>query len=171
MGFGFNLIGFPVLILTSLGLLTYFFIAKRKRALKILGVVWLLTGAVIATGLIADHYRTPIRLTKANIIGEYRIDTNFFSGTNAKWQYKHYSFSITPADSIIFYVTNQGTTIKTFKEKIVYSTGPPDLWKVKSDTAYHVIRNPPTLYRGHDKYYHVFKSGHFGNMFFRKFGK
>jgi hypothetical protein len=168
MGFGFNLIGFPLLILTTFGLLIYFFITKKTKALKILAIVWLLTIIIIATGIIADHYRTPIRLTKADIIGDYLIDTNFFTGTNAKWQYGHYRFTITPTDTIIFYITNKDTIVKTFKEKIVYSSGPPDLWKVENDTAYHVIKYSPTLFRGHNKFYYVFKSDHYGNMFFRK---
>jgi hypothetical protein len=171
MGFGFNLIGFPLLILTTLGLLIYFFITKKTKALKILGIVWLLTIIIIMTGIIADHYRTPIRLTKADIIGDYRIDTNLFPGTNSKWQYDHYWFTITPNDTIIFHVTNKDTIIKTFKEKIVYSSGPPDLWKVQNDTAYHVLECPPTLFRGHKKFYYVFKSDYYGNMFFRKADK
>jgi len=167
MGFGFNLIGFPLLMLTTLGLLVYFFITKKTIALKFLGIVWLLTIVIIAVGLIADHFRTPIRLKKTDIIGDYQIDTTFFSGTNSKWQYDHYRFTITPTDSIIFYVTNKDIIIKTFKEKVRYSSGAPDLWKVQNDTTYHVIKYPPTLYRGHDKFYYVFKSDYYGNMFFR----
>ena len=168
MGFGFNVIGFPLLILTSLGLLAYFFITKKKAVLKILSAIWLLTITVIATELIADHYQTPIRLTKADIIGEYRIDTNFFNGINANWQHSHYRFIITPTDSIIFYVTNKNTIIRAFKEKITYLPGPPDLWKVQRDTAFHVIRYSPSLFRGHNKFYYVFVSKRYGNMFFRK---
>jgi len=144
MGFRFNL-GFPLLILTTLGLLIYFFITKKTKALKILGIVLLLTIIIILTGIIADHYRTPIRLTKGDIIGDYRIDTNFFPGTNAKWQYDHYWFTITPTDTIIFYVKNKDNIIKTFKEKIGYSCGPPDLWKVQNGTTYHVIKYAPTF--------------------------
>src|SRR5690606_22621730 len=97
-----------------------------------------------------------------------RIDTNIFGGTNANWQYDRFRFTITPTDSIYLYVTKKDTIIKSFNEKIIYSSGPPDLWKVQSDTNYHVIQYPPTLYRGHDKFYYVFKSDHYGNMFFRK---
>jgi hypothetical protein len=171
MGFGFNLIGFPLLILTTLGLLVYFLNTKRKAALKIFMALWLLTIVVVATRLIADHYRTPISLAKTTIIGDYRIDTNFFGGTNAKWQYDHYRFTIMPTDSIFFYVTNKDTVIRTFREKIVYSSGPPDLWKVQGDSTYHIIKYPPILFRGHKKFYYVFKSRHYGNMFFRKTDK
>lgn len=169
MGVGFNLIGFPILILVTVGLLGYFFITKSTVPLKILRVIWLLTVILIVTGRIADYFRKPIRLTKSDIIGEYRIDTNIFGGPNANWQYDHYKFTITSTDSIFFYVTNNGTIIKTIKEKILYSSGPPDVWKVQgAATRYHVIKYPPTLYRGHYKFYYVFKSDHYGNMFFRK---
>ncbi len=171
MGFGFNLFGFPLLLLATGGLIIYAISKQTWKPLLIVAVLWGLTILLFITAAITDHYRTPIHLTKADIIGDYRIDTNFFSGTNAKWQYDHYRFTITPTDSIFFYVTNKDTITNTFKEKVLYSSGPPDLWKVQSDTTYHVIKYPPTLYRGHNKFYYVFKSDHYGNMFFRKVDK
>lgn len=169
MGFGFNFIGFPLLLLATGGLVIYAIAKQSWKPLLVVAVLWGLTILLFFTATIADHFRTPIRLEKADIIGEYRIDTNFFSGTNAKWQYDHYRFTITPTDSIIFYVTNKDTIIKSVQEKIMYADGPPALWKVQSDTTiYHVVRYPPTLYRGHKKFYYVFKSNYYGNMFFRK---
>jgi hypothetical protein len=168
MGFGFNLIGFPILLLATLGLFIY---AINKQTCKPLLVIAALWGSIILMFIvvtISDNFRTPIRLTKADIIGKYCIDTNFFSGTNARWQYDHFSFTITPNDSINFYVTNKDTVIKFFKERISYSSGPPDLWQVQSNTPYHIIKYPPTLYRGHQRFYYVFTSGIYGNMFFRK---
>ena len=169
MGFGFNLIGFPVLILLTLGLLTHFIATKKKSSLKILGFIWILTIVVIVAASINSHYRTPMRLTKTDITGDYRIDTNFFPGRNANWQFDHYRFTITPTDSIFFYVTNRDTIIRIFREKIEYSSGPPDLWAIKSDTHYHVIKYGPTLYRGHNKFYYVFKSA--GDYTFRRINK
>ena len=168
MGFGFNLIGFPILILTTIGLLIYFFVSKKRIALTILGAIWGLTILVFIASVISDHYRAPIRLTKSEIIGDYRIDTNFYKGTNAKWQYEHYKFTISPNDSIYFFVINKDTVKKMFKGKLKYSSGPPDLWTIQSMTTYHVIKYPPILYRGHNKFYYVFKSDIYGNMFFRK---
>lgn len=168
MGFGFNLIGFPLLILTTIGLLIYFFATKRKIALKILFAIWGLTILVIITVVISNHNRTPIRLTKSEIAGVYSIDTNFFKGTNARWQYDHYKFKITKTDSFYFYVTSKDTVLKTFTGRVKYSSGPPDMWKVQGETAYHVIKYPPTLFRGHSNFYYVFHSDNYGNMFFRK---
>ncbi len=172
MGFGFNLFGFPILILATVGLLIYFFATQKKIALIILGGLWGLTILVFILGSIADHHRTPIRLTKHNIVGEYRIDTTFFPGKNATWQYEHYKFYITDKDSILFVVMKEKEIPQTFyKHKIEYSDGPPDLWTIVADSTHHIIRNQPTLYRGHDKYYYVFHSDKFGNVFFRKLVK
>ena len=172
MGFGFNLIGFPLLLLATLGLFIYAIGKQTWKPLSGIAALWGLTIIMFIIATIPDNLRTPIRLTKADIIGEYRIDTNFFSGTNAKWQYDHYRFTITTNDSIYFYVTNKDTIIRILKEKISYSLGPPDLWKVQGDTTtYHVTKYPPTLYRGHKKFYYVFNSEHYGNMYFRKIYK
>lgn len=165
----FYLFGFPLLILATVGLLVYFFVEKKKSTLIILAGVWGLTIIVINVISIADHYQRPIRLTKHDIVGEYRIDTKFFPGTNAKWQYEHYKFYITDKDSILFMVLKEkGMPGALYKHKIKYSDGPPDLWSIIADSTHHVIRNKPTLYRGHDKFYYVFHSEKFGNMFFRK---
>lgn len=171
MGFGFNLIGFPLLLLATGGLVIYAISKQTWKPLIIIAGLWGVTVLVFVMAMILDHYRTPIRLTNKDIVGNYRIDTNFYPGTNAKWQYEHYRFTITPTDSIFFYVTDKDTLFETYKEKIVYSSGPPDLWKVQSNTSFHVIKYPPTLYRGHDKFYYVFKSDLYGNMFFRKVEK
>jgi hypothetical protein len=172
MGFGFNLFGFPLLILATVGLLIYFFVSQKKIALIILGGLWVLTISVIILNLIVDYNRTPIRLTKNDIVGEYRIDTTFYPGANAKWQYDHYKFYITNKDSILFIVMKEKEIPRTiYKHKIKYSKIPPKLWSVVADTTHHLIRNQPTLYRGHDKFYYVFHSEKFGNMFFRKLQK
>ena len=168
MGFGFNLFVFPLLLLVSIGLVGYFFISKNKTVLKILAVLW---GLIILLFIIADfkaHFDRPLRLTKDATIGNYRIDKNFYPGTNADWQYDHFRFTITPTDSIYFFVTNKDNKVKVFKDKIKYSDGPPVLWTIKGDSTYHVIRHPPTLYRGRNKFYYVFRSDKYGNMFFRK---
>jgi hypothetical protein len=172
MGFGFNLFGFPILILATVGLLIYFFASQKKIALIILSGLWGLTILIFILGAIADHYRTPIPLTKADIIGEYRIDTTFFPGRNANWQHDHYKFYITDKDSIFFVVMNGKQISQTFyKHQITYLDGPPDLWLIIADSTHHIIKNQPTLFRGHDKFYYVFHSDKFGNMFFRKSGK
>ena len=171
MGFGFNLFGFPLLILMTIGLLIYFLVSRKKIAILLLGCLWGLTILLFVFGSIAEHYRKPIRLTRQDIIGEYRIDKTFFSGKNANWQYHHFKFYITNKDSILFVIMEEkGNPIAFYKHKINYSDGSPALWKIKTDSTHHILKNQPTLYRGHDKFYYVFYSEKFGNMFFRKKG-
>jgi hypothetical protein len=172
MGFGFNLFGFPLLILMTIGLFIFFLISKKKITLTILGGLWGFTILVFIFGSIADHYRKPIRLSKQDIIGEYRIDKTFFPGKDANWQYKHFKFYITNKDSILFLIMKEkGIPLAFYKHKINYSDGPPALWEINTDSTHHILKNQPTLYRGHDKFYYVFHSEKYGNMFFRKKGK
>ena len=171
MGFGFNLFGFPLLILSTIGLFIFFLISRKKITLTILGSLWGFTILIFIFGSIADHYRKPIRLTKQDIIGEYRIDKTFYPGKNANWQYKHFKFYITDKDSILFVIMKEkGIPLAFYKHKINFSDGPPDLWKIIADSTHHILKSQPTLYRGHDKFYYVFHSEKYGNMFFRKKG-
>jgi len=168
MGFGFNLFGFPLLILATVGLLIYFFATKKKIALKLLAGLWAVTICIFCLGLFLENFRRPISLTKQVIFGEYRIDTTFYPGINSKWQYEHFKFTITPEDSLTFYLTRKDTIFKTYTYKLKYSSGLPDLWSVVNDTAYKLLKHPPILYRGHKKFYYVIRSDNYGNMFFRK---
>lgn len=162
------MVGLLLLVLMTVGLLIYSFIAKNKITLKLLAWLWVFTIFIIVVGSIMNNYSTLIRLTKQDIIGDYKIDTTFYPGKNAKWQYEHYRFTITGSDSLYFYITHKDTIAKTIKVKLKFSNGPPDLWRVDGITAYHVIKYPPTLYRGYNKFYYVFHSDMYGNMFFRK---
>jgi hypothetical protein len=103
--------------------------------------------------MLAEEYRKPVPLSKADIVGHYQIDTIFYTGANARWQYNHYRFTISSNDTLYFDVLNNDSIVKSFREKITYSYGPPDLWRVESDSTYHVINHPPTLFRGHKKFY------------------
>jgi ABC-type transport system involved in multi-copper enzyme maturation permease subunit len=169
MGFGFNLFGFPLLLLATAGLIIYAVAKQSWKPLLVVAGLWGLTILMFALASIADYNRKPIRLTRQDVIGEYHIDTNFFSGANARWQYDHYKFYITNNDSILFTVSNdKGVPQKLYRHKVTYSGGQPTLWKISADTTHHIIRQQPTLYRGHNKFYYVFRSDKYGNMFFRK---
>lgn len=172
MGFGFNLFGFPLLILSTIGLFIFFLISRKKIALAILGGIWGMTILVFIFVSIFDFNRKPILLTKQDIIGEYRIDKTLYPGKNANWQYKHFKFYITDKDSILFvFMREKEIPLAIFKHKINYSDGPPALWKIIADSTNHILKNQPILYRGHERFYYVFHSEKFGNMFFRKVEK
>ena len=134
MGFGFNLFGFPFLILSTAGLLVYFFISRKKAALFFLGAIWLFSIFIFIVVIISGNFSSPIRLTKEKIIGEYRIETKLFPGKNASWQYDHFRFIITKEDSILFFAKKPGSLIEnSYRHKLIYRFGPPDLWSIDAD--------------------------------------
>ena len=67
MGFGFNLIGFPLLLLATVGLLILFFKTRNKTALKILGGLWCLTILLLVIAMIKTNFDKPVRLPKGSI--------------------------------------------------------------------------------------------------------
>lgn len=168
MGFGFNLFVFPALIVISIGLLIYFFVTKSKGAIKIFCGLWAVVILLFIVATITAKFNQPIRLTREQIIGNYRIDKKFYPGKNADWQYEHYRFSITPTDSLYFYLTQRGKDLKVIRSKIKYSSEPPYLWAVVNDASNCKVKLTPTLFRGHNRFYYVFHSDVYGNMFFRK---
>ncbi|MEY3443395.1 MAG: hypothetical protein RLZZ519_1676 [Bacteroidota bacterium] len=169
MGFGFSLIGIPLLLLLSVTLLLYFLFAQEKKALYALGIIWGLVLLLIPISLLMDDLRRPIHLTKVDFVGDYRIDTTFYPGRNARWQYDRFGFRILGSNSIIFVeINDKGTRIKVHRHPIKVSAGPPSLWTVTDETSSRVFQQPPMLYRGHTKFYYVFDSERYGNMFFRK---
>jgi hypothetical protein len=169
MGFGFSLFGIPILILLSVALLAYFVFAGEKKALYALATMWGMVLLLIPFSLFMDNYRRPIHLTKADFVGDYRVDTTFYPGRNARWQYDRFGFRILESDSIIFVeINDKGTRINVHRHPINISAGPPSLWTVTDETSSPVFQQPPTLYRGHTRFYYVFDSEGYGNMFFRK---
>lgn len=168
MGFFFNLFIFPFLLVLTIGLVIFYLISKNKVVLVLLGGLW---GIIIlfAVGVeVKAIFKRPIRLTKQMIVGEYRIDREHYPGKNADWQYDHFRFKITSTDSIYFYVTDKDSVVDVFKEQLEYVDGPPALWRINNDSVFHVIQHPVSLYRSDNKFYYVFRSDKFGNMFFRK---
>ncbi len=173
MGFGFNIFVFPALLLISFGFIVVYIFARKKILLRLLLGVWALVFLFILIISVKDFYQRPMHLTKQEIIGEYRIDTTFYPGRNARWQYERYRFFITDQNMILFKILNKtGSTDKEYSYKIKYFDWSPDLWSIEStDTTFHIIKHRPELHRTHSRFYYVFHSHRFGNMFFRKVGK
>ncbi|MBN1252706.1 MAG: hypothetical protein JXR51_04085 [Bacteroidales bacterium] len=176
MGFGFNmiftLIVFPLLIILTIIFFVAFIKTRKKSFVLIILSIWVFVIASILFLSIIIQNDRPIRLKKADIIGEYRIDTNFYRGKNARWQYNHFNFQITDNEEFIFTVLNESKQNKVYKGCIIWKLGPPDIWTVEmNNSTHHVIANKPVLYRSHEKFYYVFKSKYWNNLFFRKIGK
>jgi len=136
---------------------------RDRKYLKKLGIVWFLP-IVICLIVLYHHY--PI--TKDRVIGTYKIDTNFYPGSNAEWQRNHFSFEITENDDFIFYEKLKDGSQKAITGKIEwYRNSPPMLYRISLSEPHPLIDEYPALYRGNRKFYYVFESK-FGNMFYRK---
>ena len=150
---------FSIPLLFFSGLIKY---AKSKSKKRLIILVIALVIFSINYSIIRQ-FEKPIRLKKEEIVGEYKIDTDFYPGKNANWQYDNYSFEITNNDQFILKHSN-GSELAF---DITWSSGPPFLWTIKNP-KHQIINRQVTLYRSHYKFYYVFNSSKWGNMFFRK---
>ena len=161
---------FGIVLMGSISAVLIFiqFFFENEWPLKILLATWLAAAAFFVLGMISEYLRRPIPLGKSDIVGDYRIDRRFYPGPDAEWQYQHFGFRILPSDSILFVEANDNGTIKKlYKHPIQWFSGLKMRWRVIADTTSHIIENPPTLYRRGHRFYYVFHSKKFGNMFFR----
>jgi hypothetical protein len=164
---------FGVVILVFLLMVSFLLLvnALTQRTLKpllILVLIWGVPAGLWSIINFVDEMQRPIRLTKNDIIGEYHIDTTFYPGVNARWQYKHYVIQITKDSLLLLCLNDSGKPMAVFRNKIKYTYGPPDKWEIDGTPGHHIITHHPTLYRSHTRFYYVFHSTRFGNMFFRK---
>ena len=183
MGKGIALF-FYLLLLPATGILLLTWVItyikwKKHTAFFVLLAIW---GLFISlTGLIwfLQPYLEPKILTQKDIIGNYVIDKDKFPGKQADWQYKNFRFEITSNKELIFKSRIYDTVWKSDTVKISYSSGYYDLDKeeycnkkirIHSDsTSHHILKDNPTLYRqSFGRFYYVFKSEKFGNVFFKK---
>jgi hypothetical protein len=152
---------------------------KKHTALFILMGIWGMF--IFLTGIfwILETFSRPMILTQKDIIGNYVIDKSKFPGKQADWQYENFKFTITENEELIFKSRIYDNIWKSDTVKISYSTGYYDLDKeeycnrkirIDSDsTSHHIISDNPTLFRQNfGKFYYVFESEKFGNVFFKK---
>ncbi len=170
MGFGFNLFFLFIVIPVSVILIITFFITRKRAYGKLLGFVWLGMLVIATLSLIVESLTGKMELKKSDYYGNYIINRNFFPGTQADWQYKHFRFEIQNNDSIYFYETRNDTILKVYKgfittikpfnsERLVLNMEKP---------SHHILTSNPTIYRGTRSFYLVFNSPKFGNMYFIK---
>ena len=157
----------PVSILLIINWVKYYKKFKDNSAGKILGIIWLIVIIVI---LITPYFKPKI-VTEKDIIGDYVVDTLKYSKKQAKWQYEHFKFKITNDRKLIFQILENDKTVKTEILKISYNKSyRNNRVIIHSDSInHHIIRKSPTLYRKkYNKFYYVFESEKFGNVFFKK---
>ena len=181
MGFGFNLLFFPLLILSGVIAFTWFLLTpaenKAKTVKWIAGLYGL--GFLALMGLFglahwADAQRAPIQPSRTDLIGVYRVDRNMYPGPQANWQFQHHRILITEQDSLILEILNNGKVRKRFArafEPVPVSGLRHFRWQFTdgTDSLYHqIIATEPIMVRSHSSFYYVFPSNRYGNMFFRK---
>ena len=161
-------IALPLLALISLVLLAGFVFTRKRKYLATLGAIWFFAIGGYSILVLIAHFNKPIQLKREDTYGTYRIDTNFYPGTNAHWQYNRYRIEITSADSIKLIAYDvYGRFQSKYSYRITYSTSYCGLWNAP-DAQHHMLWHNPSLYRTHNGFYYVLKSKRYGNMFFRK---
>ncbi|MBK6891834.1 MAG: hypothetical protein IPL81_05075 [Flavobacteriales bacterium] len=181
MGFGFNLLFFPMLLLSGIVCIVWFLLTPADRRPATLASIALLyaTGfiglvVIFLLGMWNEARHAPIQPTRADIIGTYRIDRDMFPGLQADWQYEHYRILITDQDSVVLEVLDHEKVIRRFSrafEQVPVSGLLHYRWQFTNDAdslTHHIIATEPVMYRQHSSYYYVFHSRRYGNMFFRK---
>jgi len=152
---------------------------KKHTVFCILLAIWGFFILVIGLSWFSEPYSRPMILTQKDIVGNYVIDKDKFPGKQADWQYENFRFTITDNDKLIFESRIYDNNWKADTINVSYSSGYYDIdrkeycnrkLRVHSDsTSHHIIRDNPTLYRqSFNRFYYVFESDKFGNVFFKK---
>jgi hypothetical protein len=168
-------LGLQLLILLLISpIIIGIFIYGIRRKTKISGKIILTVYAIVCcliTGLwITRTLNQKIILEQSDFYGEYTIDRNYFSGTQADWQYNNFRFEIKNNDSIFFYVTEGKIVNQTYKGKIS-SVAPYKSARLiieMEEPTHHILTSNPTIYREAWDFFMVFNSPKFHNMYFRK---
>ncbi len=154
----------------SLVLFLLWILTKKIVFGKLLLVGW--TGIILLVLLAAllRPLTTKIVLEKDDYYGAYIIDTTYFNKEQAKWQYDHFRFEITPNDSIFFNVTNMYIIFRNYRVKIETTTNYNSarlIIKMEQPT-HHIVSSNPTTYRDIWDFHLVFQSPYYHNMIFKK---
>lgn len=170
MGFGFNFFFIFILVPLTIILLLVWMLTRKKIVGKTLGYIWLGVFALTVFTGITQAMTAKKILTKSDFYGEYVIDKTHFPGKQASWQYNSFRFNIDENDSIRFYEMRNGEILNTFKGTIT-TTKPYRSERLIINMAQptqHILTSGPTIYREAWKFYLVFYSPKFGNVFFTK---
>lgn len=155
------------IILVSIALLVAFAFTRKRKYLAAVGAIWFFAIGGYSVLVLIARFNKPIQLKREDTYGIYRIDTNFYPGTNARWQYNRYRIEITPTDSIHLIAYDMyGRLQSNHSYRITYSATYSGLWTAP-DAKHHMLWHNPSLYRTHNGFYYVLKSKRYGNMFFR----
>ena len=143
---------------------------KNKIYGKIVGYFYLSLFGLFILGTIIRLLTDKKKLEKNDYYGEYIVNRDYFSGSQADWQYDNFRFEIKENDSIYFHVTDKEKILKTYRGTIT-TTKPYSserlIIKMEQQT-HHIMTSNPTTYRSAWSFYLVFYSPEFNNVYFKK---
>lgn len=170
MGFAY-LILFAVALGLSGILLIVWIVTKRKLYGILLGIVVFSFVLFIIADLAMPNFNF---LKKDDYYGTYVVKRDFYKGAQADWQYNSFRFEIRSDDSIFFYYTNKQYIIKTYKgviETTIPYASARLIVKMEQPVHHILTSNPTTVRTGnrfYKRFYMVFNSPRFKNVFFKK---
>lgn len=170
MGFGFNLF-FVFILVPLIGILLVIWLLTKKEIFgKSVGVIFIvILGLVILSNTI-QWLTAKTKLNKKDYYGHYIINRDYFKGKQADWQYDTFRFEIKTNDSIYFYVTDKEEILKTYRGIITTTTSSNSERLIinMEQPIHHIMTSNPTTYRSAWRFYLVFYSPKFNNVYFKK---
>ena len=170
MGFGFNLLFVFILVpLTGILLVTWL-LTRKKIYGSALAIIWVTIFGLILLSFILRWFTEKTILDKKDYYGEYIVNRDYFPGKQADWQYNNFRFEIKNNDSIYFYVTDEEKILKTYRGTITttQSYNSERLIIRMDQPKHHILISNPTTYRSAWRFYLVFYSPKFNNLYFKK---
>jgi type IV secretory pathway TrbL component len=152
-----------ILILLVVGIVT-----KKKIFIKapIYFIIFLVFIATISW--IINRYNEKITLKHKDYFGYYQIDTSFYPGKQAKWQFENLKLKLTANNQLLLYDKNSRNKIIKGKFTTVTPYNSARLVIISTNQSHHLLKENPTTYRSNSSFYLVFHSDKFKNVFFRK---
>ena len=162
-------IPFIIMMIVSLLLNNYFSNIKKFP------IYFLLIGWGVFLGgsgmlLLLNPYFEPMKVKRENLYGTYEIMLNKFDKKQASWQHKNYELEITKDSYLKLYKLKPSRYLIDSVTINIEESSVRANFSINSDSlTHHIIKNDPTLFRkSFKKFYLVFKSEKYDNMFFKK---
>lgn len=170
MGFGFTLL-FVLILLPATGILLLTWLLTRKKVFgEALRLIWTGMLGLVLILMIIQWLTAKTELRKKDYYGQYIVNRDYFPGKQADWQYDNFRFEIKENDSIYFYETDKEKILKTYKGTITTTTlyDSERLIINMEQPTHHIMVSEPTTYRSAWRFYLVFCSPKFNNVYFKK---
>ena len=151
-------------------LLLVWLFTKQKIWGMAVGCIWSVLFIFALLFWTISLFTSKLKVHEADLYGSYIVDRSKYSGVQSDWQYNHYRFEINKDHTFFFHLMENGKIIKTYKGMISVYNGysSPRITLHLTKPTFHIIADNPTLYRETWRFYYVFSSMEYGNVFFRK---